>query len=427
MRNMNSQKMFIEASEILVGGVNSPVRAFRGVGGDPFFVKAGKGAQIWDVDGNTYIDYVMSWGPLLFGHASSKIVRAVKKSAIHGTSFGIPTENETYLAKLIQKAFPAMEKIRLVSSGTEATMSAIRLARGYTGKDLIIKFDGGYHGHGDSLLVQAGSGVATLSQPDSAGVPADFAKHTLSLPYNQIEAVKAAFQSHVGEIAGVIIEPVAGNMGCVTPLDGYLQELRELCTQYGVVLILDEVMTGFRVAWGGAQQRYGIAPDITTLGKIVGGGMPLAAYGGKKEIMDKVAPLGSVYQAGTLSGNPISVAAGIAMLKMASDPQVYRKLEYKTQFLGKSILELAAKSHIPVTLNRVGSMFTLFFHEGPVTDYASAKKSDTARYAKFFHAMLEEGIYLAPSQFECGFVSLAHHYHCLEKTIQAAERVFKTL
>jgi len=419
--------MFTEANEILVGGVNSPVRAFRGVGGDPFFVKAGKGARIWDVDGNEYIDYVMSWGPLLFGHAASRIVKAVKTAAIHGTSFGIPTPNETYLAKLIQKAFPAMEKIRLVSSGTEATMSAIRLARGYTGKNLIIKFDGGYHGHGDSLLVQAGSGVATLGQPDSAGVPADFAKHTLSLPYNNIEAIKAAFASHAGEIAGVIIEPVAGNMGCVPPLEGYLQELRELCTQQGVVLIVDEVMTGFRVAWGGAQQRYGITPDITTLGKIVGGGMPLAAYGGKKEIMEKVAPLGPVYQAGTLSGNPISVAAGIAMLKMASDPQVYRKLEEKTKFLEKGILAAAAKNNIPVTLNRAGSMFTLFFQAGPVTDYASAKKSDTARYAKFFHGMLEEGIYLAPSQFECGFVSLAHTHKCLEKTIQAAEKVFKRL
>ena len=425
MKQKKSQKLFKEAQNILVGGVNSPVRAFRGVGGSPFFVKCGKGSKIRDVDGNLLIDYVMSWGPLLFGHAHSKIIRAIKDAAVQGTSFGIPTENETLLASLIQNAFPSMEKIRMVSSGTEATMSALRLARGFTGRDMIIKFDGGYHGHGDSLLVQAGSGAATLGIPDSAGVPADIAKNTLSIPYNNPEILTQTIKQYSGKIAGLIIEPIAGNMGCVLPQDGYLQFIREICTQEGIVLIFDEVMTGFRVAYGGAQQIYQVKPDLTTLGKIVGGGMPLAVYGGKKEIMDQIAPLGPVYQAGTLSGNPISVAAGIAMILLCMDPKVYKRLELKGRQLESGLRSLSFHYKIPMTINRVGSMFTVFFHTKTVTDYNSAKQSNTQYYARFFHDMLEKGIYLPPSQFECGFISTAHSYEDIQSTIQAAEKVIK--
>lgn len=427
MKMKNSSQLFKTAREVLVGGVNSPVRAFRGVGGDPFFVRCGKGARIYDADGNELIDYVMSWGPLIYGHSHPKIVKAIKTAAIKGTSFGIPTEGEIHLARFIRKLVPSMELVRLVTSGTEATMSALRLARGYTGRNIILKFDGCYHGHGDSLLVQAGSGALTLGHPDSAGVPEDFARNTLSIPYNNIQALEDTVKKYPGKIAAVIIEPVAGNMGCVPPSEGYLQKVREICTQDGIVLIFDEVMTGFRVALGGAQQRYGVTPDLTTLAKIVGGGMPLAAYGGKKEIMEKVSPLGPVYQAGTLSGNPVSAAAGQAMLRLVHQPKTYKTLEEKAQYLETGIKELAAKYNQTITLNRVGSMFTLFFNPGPVTDYASAKKSDTEKYAKFFHLMLEGGVYLAPSQFECGFISTAHGRKELNKTLKAVEKAFKQI
>ncbi len=422
-----SHKLFQEAQKYLVGGVNSPVRAFRGVGGEPIFATQGKGSKFWDVDGNEYIDYVLSWGPLLFGHAHPKIVKAVKEAASKGTSFGIPTEQETTLAKLIQKAFPSMEKIRLVSSGTEATMSAIRAARGYTGRSKIIKFDGCYHGHGDALLVQAGSGAMTLGQPDSAGVPYEFTEHTISVPYNHLGVVERVLAHYDGHIACIIIEPVVGNMGCVPPNDGYLEGLRKLCTDNGVVLIFDEVMTGFRVAFGGAQELYKIKPDMTTLGKVMGGGLPVGAYGGKKEIMEKVAPLGPVYQAGTLSGNPVSVAAGIAMLNLCAEKKTYKILEQRSKQLEEGLRDVAKKAGIAITQNRVGAMFTTFFSSNPVSDYTTAKKSDTKKYGKFFHAMLERGIYLAPSQFEAGFMSTAHSDRDVEKTIQSSYESIKMI
>ncbi|MCX7919391.1 MAG: glutamate-1-semialdehyde 2,1-aminomutase [bacterium] len=427
MNHTKSNQLFANAQKYLVGGVNSPVRAFRGVGGTPFFVTHGKGAYIWDVDGNRYLDYVCSWGALLFGHAHPSIVTSVQSAVEKGTSFGIPTAQETELVQLIRKAFPSMEKIRLVNSGTEATMSAIRVARGFTKRNIIIKFDGCYHGHGDSLLVQAGSGAMTLGIPDSAGVPADFAKHTISLPYNDLNAVKKVFRKLGKQIAGIIVEPVCGNMGVVLPQEGFLPGLRDLCTQYDAVLIFDEVMTGFRVAYGGAQSVYNINPDLTTLGKIIGGGLPIGVYGGRKEIMDLVAPLGPVYQAGTLSGNPISVAAGIAMLKLAAQMKVYQQLEKRTKLLSAGIQEAAKKTRVPLFSVSIGSMFCGFFTEQPVYDYATAKLSDTKRYAKYFHLMLESGIYFAPSQFEAGFVSAAHTEQDIEKTIRASHKVFKKL
>ncbi|MDI6783699.1 MAG: glutamate-1-semialdehyde 2,1-aminomutase [bacterium] len=427
MKQTKSKKMFATAQKYLVGGVNSPVRAFRGVGGTPFFVTRGKGAYIWDSDGNKYIDYVGSWGALLFGHAEPTILKSVKSAVEKGTSFGIPTAQETELAQLIQNAVPSMEKIRLVNSGTEATMSAIRLARGFTKRNTIIKFDGCYHGHGDSLLVQAGSGAMMLGTPDSAGVPADFAKHTISLPYNDLNAVKKVFAKMGNKIAGIIVEPVCGNMGVILPREEFLPGLRELCTQYSALLIVDEVMTGFRVAYGGAQSVYKIKPDLTTLGKIIGGGLPVGAYGGRKEIMDLVAPLGSVYQAGTLSGNPISVAAGIAMLKLASQKKVYQKLKGKTRMLSEGIQDAAKRTGIPIYSVSIGSMFCSFFTAQPVYDYTTAKLSDTKRYAKYFHRMLESGVYFVPSQFEAGFVSAAHTEQDIEKTIRAAYSAFKKL
>jgi glutamate-1-semialdehyde 2,1-aminomutase len=419
MNTANSQALLERASRTIPGGVNSPVRAFKGVGGVPRFIARGDGARITDADGNSYIDYVCSWGPLLLGHRHPKVLGALRAVLETGTSFGAPTEGEIQLAELIREFIPSMEMLRLVNSGTEATMSALRLARGFTGRDLCVKFEGCYHGHVDSLLVKAGSGVATLGLPDAAGVPASFAATTLSLPYNSIAALEAAFQKHGPAIASVIVEPVAGNMGCVTPLPGFLEAMRELCTRHGALLIFDEVMTGFRVARGGAQELYGIRPDLTTIGKIIGGGLPIAAYGGRADIMRKIAPVGPVYQAGTLSGNPLAVAAGIAMLsEIKARPGLYETLES----LGA---QLCANPPEGVTVNRAGSMFTFFFTPEPVTDYESAKKCDTARFARFFHHMLARGVYLAPSQFEAGFISAAHTEADIRHTAESARAFFE--
>jgi glutamate-1-semialdehyde 2,1-aminomutase len=409
-----SEELFHRAQETIPGGVNSPVRAFRNVGGNPVFIARGEGSHIFDVDGNEYIDYVGSWGPLLLGHRHPDIVAALEGALAIGTSFGAPTEQEVELAEAIRDAVPSIEMVRLVNSGTEATMSAIRVARGFTGRDLIVKFEGCYHGHVDSLLVKAGSGVATLGIADTQGVPKAFCDTTIALPFNDAEAVEQAFRAHGNRIAAVIVEPVAGNMGCVPPLPGYLEALRDITARFGALLVFDEVMTGFRVAFGGAQQRYGIRPDLTTLGKVIGGGLPVGAYGGRKDIMRKVAPVGPVYQAGTLSGNPLAVAAGLAMLRyLKRHPEVYVQLEARTA-------ELCAAAPAGVTVNRVGSMFTWFFTDQPVTDYESAKRSDTARFAQFFRGMLARGIYLAPSQFEAAFVSAAHSEEDIRETVAAA-------
>jgi glutamate-1-semialdehyde 2,1-aminomutase len=414
MRLENSAALLERARQVTPGGVNSPVRAFRSVGGTPPFILRGEGSRLFDVDGNSYIDYVCSWGPLILGHRHPAIIRALEEVLAIGTSFGAPTEREILLAEKIRAAMPSMEMVRLVNSGTEATMSALRVARGFTGRELTIKFEGCYHGHVDSLLVKAGSGVATLGIPDTAGVPAAFADTTIALPFNSIPALESTFARHGDKIAAVIVEPVAGNMGCVPPAPGYLEAMRELCTRYGAVLIFDEVMTGFRVAYGGAQQRYGIRPDMTTIGKVIGGGLPIAAYGGRADIMTKVAPSGPIYQAGTLSGNPLAVSAGLAMLDyLAAHPEVYDQLETSTA-------RLCAKPPAGVTVNQVGSMFTFFFTEQPVTDYESAKRADTARFSRFFHHMLASGVYLAPSQFEAGFVSAAHSDADIAATIEAA-------
>jgi glutamate-1-semialdehyde 2,1-aminomutase len=413
-----SEELFRRAQETIPGGVNSPVRAFRSVGGNPPFIARGEGSHIFDVDGNEYIDYVGSWGPLLLGHRHPEIVAALEGALAIGTSFGAPTEQEVELAEAIRDAMPCIEMVRLVNSGTEATMSAIRVARGFTGRDLIVKFEGCYHGHVDSLLVKAGSGVATLGIPDTQGVPKAFCDTTIALPFNDAQAVERAFRAHGDRIAAVIVEPVAGNMGCVPPLPGYLEALRDITARFGALLVLDEVMTGFRVAFGGAQQRYGIRPDLTTLGKVIGGGLPVGAYGGRKDIMSQVAPLGPIYQAGTLSGNPLAVAAGLATLRyLKRHPEVYGQLEARAA-------ELCAAAPASVTVNRVGSMFTWFFTDQPVTDYESAKRSDTARFARFFRGMLERGVYLAPSQFEAAFVSAAHSEEDVRKTVVAAGEAF---
>jgi len=414
MTHSKSEALFRKAQEVIPGGVNSPVRAFRSVGGQPVFIARGEGSHIFDVDGNEYIDYVGSWGPLLLGHRHPEILAALEGAVARGTSFGAPTEAEIEIAEAIRDAVPSMEMVRLVNSGTEATMSAIRVARGFTGRDLTIKFEGCYHGHVDSLLVKAGSGVATLGIADTQGVPAAFCDTTIALPYNSAEAVEQAFRAHPDRIAAVIVEPVVGNMGCVPPLPGYLEALREITARHGAVLIFDEVMTGFRVAFGGAQQRYGIRPDMTTLGKVIGGGLPVGAYGGRRDIMSKVAPAGPVYQAGTLSGNPLAVAAGLAMLRhLKAHPEIYGQLERRAA-------ELCAAAPAGVTVNRVGSMFTFFFTEGPVIDWESAKRCDTARFGEFFRAMLERGIYLAPSQFEAAFLSAAHTDEDIRRTVEAA-------
>ena len=418
MNHAKSEELFRRAQEIIPGGVNSPVRAFRNVGGTPPFIARGQGSHIFDVDGNEYIDYVGSWGPLLLGHRHPAILSALEKALAIGTSFGAPTELEVELAAAICDAVPSIEMVRLVNSGTEATMAAIRVARGFTGRDLIVKFEGCYHGHVDSLLVKAGSGLATLGIADTQGVPKAFCDTTIALPYNSAEAAEDAFRAHGARIAAAIVEPVAGNMGCVPPRAGYLEALRAITAQHGALLIFDEVMTGFRVAYGGAQQLFGVRPDLTTLGKVIGGGLPVGAYGGRKDIMRKVAPAGPVYQAGTLSGNPLAVAAGLAMLRyLKANPEVYRQLETHAA-------DLCAAAPQGVTVNRTGSMFTFFFTTGPVTDYESAKRSDTARFGRFFRAMLEQGIYLAPSQFEAAFVSAAHTEEDIRRTAAAAREAF---
>ncbi len=419
MNLVKSTALLERARQITPGGVNSPVRAFRSVGGTPPFILRGQGSRLYDVDGNSYIDYVCSWGPLLFGHLFPPVLEALRGVLEIGTSFGAPTEREIHLAEKIRAAMPSMEMVRLVNSGTEATMSALRVARGFSGRDLTVKFEGCYHGHVDSLLVKAGSGIATLGIPDTAGVPAAFADTTLALPFNSIEALETVFKTHGDWIAAVIVEPVTGNMGCIPPAPGFLEAMRTLCTKHGSVLILDEVMTGFRLARGGAQERYNIRPDLTTIGKIVGGGLPIAAYGGRADIMSKVAPVGPIYQAGTLSGNPLAVSAGIVMLDhIAAHPEIYAQLE-------ASGAALCANPPAGVTVNRVGSMFTWFFTDQPVTDYETAKRSDTKRFAAFFHHMLERGVYLAPSQFEAGFIGTAHSEADIAATVTAAKEFFQ--
>jgi glutamate-1-semialdehyde 2,1-aminomutase len=418
MNTSKSEEWFQRAQATIPGGVNSPVRAFRGVGGSPLFIARGEGSRLIDADGNSYIDYVCSWGPLILGHRPACVIEALEKTLAIGTSFGAPTGQEVELAELIAQVVPSMEMVRLVNSGTEATMSALRVARGFTGRDLTVKFEGCYHGHVDSLLVKAGSGMATLGIADTAGVPASFAATTIALPYNSIAAVEQTFAAHGDKIAAVIVEPVVGNMGCVPPAPGFLEALRELTARHGALLIFDEVMTGFRVALGGAQQRFGIHPDMTTIGKIVGGGLPMAAYGGRADIMKKVAPVGPIYQAGTLSGNPLAVAAGLAMLRhLVAHPEVYEILEARGA-------QLAAWVPPGVTVNRVGSMFTFFFTPDPVTDWASAERSDKARFAKLFHFMLERGVYLAPSQFEAGFISAVHSEDDIRHTVDAMKEFF---
>ncbi|MSR24484.1 MAG: glutamate-1-semialdehyde-2,1-aminomutase [Nitrospiraceae bacterium] len=427
MKTTRSQQLFGQALQYIPGGVNSPVRAFKSVGGQPLFIAKAKGAYLWDVDDNKFIDYVQSWGPMILGHAPGSVIKAIQKAAARGTSYGAPTELEVRLAKMIGEAVPSMEQVRLVSSGTEAVMSAIRLARGYTKRDKILKFDGCYHGHSDYLLAKAGSGVATLGLPDSPGVPADFAKHTLTAPYNDIRAVKSLIEAHANELACVIVEPVAGNMGVVPPSPGFLPALRELTSACGALLIFDEVITGFRVHYGGAQTLFGVTPDLTCLGKIIGGGLPVGGYGGRREIMQMVAPAGPVYQAGTLSGNPLAVTAGIETLKALKAPGVYKKLEAKSAALADGLGKAAKQAGIPFTQTRIGSMLCGFFTNQPVVDYASAKRSDQQRYAKFFRGMLEQGVYFAPSQFEAAFLSTAHSDADIKKTIAAAQAVFKTL
>jgi glutamate-1-semialdehyde 2,1-aminomutase len=419
-----SEALFAEAQRHLPGGVDSPVRAFRAVGGTPRFIARGKGAAVWDVDDNRYTDYLASWGPLIAGHAHPGVVAAIQDAAARGTSYGAPTQAEVDLADFVKHAFPSIDLVRFVSSGTEATMTALRLARAFTRRDLILKFDGGYHGHADGLLVQAGSGPLTLGQPDSPGVPSAAAHLTLSVAYNDLVAVRDAFQSHPRQIAAVIVEPVAGNMGVVPAEPGFLEHLRDMTREQGTLLIFDEVITGFRVALGGAQQRYGVRPDLTCLGKIVGGGLPVGAYGGQAEIMQQISPLGPVYQAGTLSGNPLAMAAGLATLRLLTEPGVYDHLERLSAQLVDGLFEAARSAGVAYTSNRVGSMFTGFFSDQPVVDYRSAKRADTRRYARFFHAMLDRGVYFAPSQFEAAFVSLAHTDADIDATLNAAAAAF---
>jgi glutamate-1-semialdehyde 2,1-aminomutase len=419
-----SRQLFQEAARYFPGGVNSPVRAFRAVGGEPFFVTSGKGSRVTDADGQSYLDYVGSWGPMILGHAHPRVVTAIQRAAEAGTSYGAPTERETALARLVQAAVPSLERMRFVSSGTEACMSALRVARGFTRRDGILKFEGGYHGHADSLLVKAGSGAMTFGVPDSLGVPDAIAHATLTVPFNDLEAVRAVFAARGHEIAAIIVEPVPGNMGVVPPRPGFLEGLREITRAHGALLIFDEVITGFRVAWGGAQQRYGIVPDLTCLGKIVGGGLPVGVYGGRAEIMEQVAPLGGIYQAGTLSGNPLAMAAGIATLEALQAPGTYEALEATSGRLAEGLAAAAAKAGLRTQVNRVGSMLTGFFTATPVTDYATAKTADATRYGVFFRAMLERGVSLAPSQFEAAFVSLAHTPEDIDRTLAAAAEAF---
>jgi len=417
-----SETLFQRAQVVIPGGVNSPVRAFRGVGGTPRFIETGQGSRIFDADNLQYIDCVGSWGPMILGHGHRYVVEAVKKAATKGFSFGAPTLGEIELAEMVVAAVPSIEMVRLVNSGTEATMSALRLARGATGRSKVMKFDGGYHGHVDSLLVKAGSGGATFNVPDSAGVPAEVTKLTVSVPYNDLEAVRAAIDH---DFAAIIVEPVAGNMGCVPPADGFLRGLREICDASGALLIFDEVMTGFRVAYGGAQTLYDVRPDITTLGKIIGGGMPIGAYGASRKLMEMISPLGPVYQAGTLSGNPIAVAAGKSTLSVLKNSGIYTDLEERSAEFEAGVRHAAEKHGVPVTFNRVGSMWTIFFNEGPVTDFETANRSNRERFARFFHVMLAEGVYLPPSQMEAAFFSAAHAKKDILQLIERADRALK--
>ena len=423
-----SESLFTQAQALIPGGVNSPVRAFSGVGGVPLFIARADGAFLFDADGKAYIDYVGSWGPMVLGHNNADIRNAVIEAAERGLSFGAPTEMEVKMAELVTGLVPSMDMVRMVNSGTEATMSAIRLARGFTHRDKIVKFEGCYHGHADCLLVKAGSGALTLGQPNSPGVPADFAKHTLTCTYNDLDSVRAAFEQFPDDIACIIVEPVAGNMNCVPPLPEFLPGLRKICDEFGALLIIDEVMTGFRVALGGAQEYYDVTPDLTCLGKIIGGGMPVGAFGGRRDVMDALAPTGPVYQAGTLSGNPIAMAAGIACLMQVAQPGVHQTLTERTTQLAEGLLEAAQEENIPFVVNHVGGMFGLFFTDAEtVTCYQDVMKCDVERFKKFFHLMLEEGVYLAPSAFEAGFMSLAHTQEDIQRTIDAARRCFAKL
>jgi glutamate-1-semialdehyde 2,1-aminomutase len=427
MNHERSSILFQQAKVAIPGGVNSPVRAFKSVGADPLFINKASGCHIYDEDGNAFIDFVGSWGPMIIGHCHPAIINAVQETMASGASFGAPTERETILANMVIEAVPSVEMVRMVSSGTEATMSAIRLARGYTGRDKILKFSGCYHGHSDALLVKAGSGAATFGVPDSPGVPADFAKHTLTAEFNSLDSVKELITNNKDAIACIIVEPVAGNMGTVPPREGFLQGLREICSNEGIILIFDEVMSGFRVAYGGAQELYGVTPDMTTLGKIIGGGLPVGAFGGKREIMEKLSPSGGVYQAGTLSGNPLAMSAGIATLNILKQPGFYKTLEDKSRAVAEGIAKAAKEAGYPIYSTRVGSMFCAFFSKCEVFDWPTASQCDTKAFAKYFLAMLNEGIYLAPSQFETAFVSAAHTESEIEATIAAAAKCFKMI
>jgi glutamate-1-semialdehyde 2,1-aminomutase len=428
MKRSGSERLFKKARTIIPGGVNSPVRAFASVGGSPLFIRRARGPYLWDVDGNRYIDYIGSWGPMILGHAHPRIIRALRKVDKKGTSFGAPTEREVLMAELICSMVPSISMVRMVNSGTEATMSAIRLARAFTGRDAIIKFEGCYHGHGDSFLIKAGSGALTLGVPDSPGVPASLARHTLTARFNDLESVRALIAAQPDGVAAIIVEPVVGNMGCVPPQPGFLQGLRDICTKSGIILVFDEVMTGFRLAPGGAQQLYGITPDLTTLGKIIGGGLPVGAYGGRKDIMELVAPSGPMYQAGTLSGNPLAMSAGYELLKTLSTSKgIYTDLEESSSWLEGEFRSGFEKSGIAARINRVGSMFTIFFTDIDVVDYETAKKSDTAMFARYFRAMLERHVYLPPSQFEAAFISTAHTESELERTAKAHRSALASL
>ncbi|MBI5103035.1 MAG: glutamate-1-semialdehyde 2,1-aminomutase [Nitrospirae bacterium] len=427
LNHKKSNELFKKAKRIIPGGVNSPVRAFKAVGGSPLFIESAKGSKIYDVDGNEYIDYVLSWGPMILGHSHPTVVKALKKATEKGTSFGAPTPLEVEIAEMVRKAYPSMEIMRMVNSGTEATMSAIRAARGFTGRDKIVKFEGCYHGHADGLLVKAGSGAATFGVPTSPGVPKDYARNTLTLPYNDLQAFKKLCEKTGKSIACVIIEPVVGNSGCILPRPGYLEGLRKITQKYGIILIFDEVMTGFRVSYGGAQKAFKIKPDMTCLGKVIGGGLPVGAYGGREEIMRKIAPDGPVYQAGTLSGNPLAMTAGIETLKILSKPDTYKQLMAKSKALEEALKDAAVRAGIKTKFYRAGTMFCTYFTDKEVYNFSDAAKTDTAMFAKFFRKMLERGVNLAPSAFEAGFMSLAHSQADINKTARAAYESFKEI